>query len=126
VIITRCAGLKNVSHGATGCIGISPALHPYSKSSRDKSHHKCLRAALPDYRYVMKTNVKRYSESIDHTLWLRQLDKDIADPAPDKTSTGGIAKGFDFLGDHFDSKHLTVAAEAAEKPVDTTGRFLSD
>jgi hypothetical protein len=39
-----------------------------------------LHAALPDYRYVMKTDVKRYYESIDHTILLKQLNKDIADP----------------------------------------------
>jgi RNA-directed DNA polymerase len=39
-----------------------------------------LQAALPDYTYVMKTDVKGYYESIDHTILLRQLDKDIADP----------------------------------------------
>jgi RNA-directed DNA polymerase len=39
-----------------------------------------LHAAQPDYRYVMKTDVKRYYESIDHTILLRQLDSDIADP----------------------------------------------
>jgi RNA-directed DNA polymerase len=39
-----------------------------------------LQAALPDYRYVMKTDVKRYYESIDHTILLKQLDKDITDP----------------------------------------------
>jgi RNA-directed DNA polymerase len=39
-----------------------------------------LHAALPDYRYVMKTDVKGYFESIDHTILLRQLDNDITDP----------------------------------------------
>jgi RNA-directed DNA polymerase len=39
-----------------------------------------LQAALPDDTYVMKTDVKGYYESIDHTILLRQLDKDIADP----------------------------------------------
>jgi len=39
-----------------------------------------LHAALPDYRYMMKTDVKRYYESIDHTILLKHLDKDIADP----------------------------------------------
>jgi RNA-directed DNA polymerase len=39
-----------------------------------------LHAALPDYRYVMKTDVKGYYETIDHTILLRQLDKDITDP----------------------------------------------
>ena len=39
-----------------------------------------LHAALPDYRYVMKTDVKGYYESIDHTILLKQLDKDITDP----------------------------------------------
>jgi len=45
-----------------------------------KATVSALHAALPDYRYVMKTDVKRYYESIDHTILLRQLDKDIADP----------------------------------------------
>jgi RNA-directed DNA polymerase len=39
-----------------------------------------LHAALPDYRYVMKTDVKGYYESIGHTIFLKQLDKDITDP----------------------------------------------
>jgi len=39
-----------------------------------------LHAALPDYRYVMKTDVRGYYESIDHTILLKQLDKDIANP----------------------------------------------
>jgi RNA-directed DNA polymerase len=39
-----------------------------------------LQAALPDDTYVMKTDVKGYYASIDHTILLRQLDKDIADP----------------------------------------------
>jgi RNA-directed DNA polymerase len=39
-----------------------------------------LHAALPDYSYVMKTDVKGYYESIDHTILLKQLDKDIANP----------------------------------------------
>ena len=45
-----------------------------------KATVKDLHAALPDYRYVMKTDVKRYYESIDHTILLKQLKKDIADP----------------------------------------------
>jgi hypothetical protein len=39
-----------------------------------------LHSALPDYTYVMKTDVKGYYASIDHTLLLKQLDKDIANP----------------------------------------------
>jgi RNA-directed DNA polymerase len=45
-----------------------------------KATVSALHAALPDYRYVMKTDVKGYYASIDHTILLRQLDKDIADP----------------------------------------------
>jgi RNA-directed DNA polymerase len=37
--------------------------------------------------------------------------------APDKTFIGRIAKGFDFLGYHFDGKQLTVAAKTVEKHV---------
>jgi hypothetical protein len=168
-----------------------------------------LHAALPDYRYVMKTDVKGYYASIDHTILLKQLDKDIIDPfiwrllvqfvkrsverggtfksitcgisrgcplspviaayylkaldeqmagdpryfyrrfmddvivlaktrwhlrkavravnqhfhqlkveqAPDKTFIGKISRGWDFLGYHFDGKHLTVAAKTVEKHV---------
>jgi retron-type reverse transcriptase len=99
-----------------------------------------LQAALPDYTYVMKTDVKGYYESIDHTILLRQLDKDVTDPfiwhlrkalrivnqhfhqlkveqAPDKTFIGKISKGWDFLGYHFDGKQLTVAAKTVEKHV---------
>jgi RNA-directed DNA polymerase len=35
---------------------------------------------LPNYRYLMKTDVKRYYDSIDHTILLKKLNKDIADP----------------------------------------------
>jgi RNA-directed DNA polymerase len=45
-----------------------------------KATASALQAALPGYTYVMKTDVKGYYESIDHTILLRQLDKDIADP----------------------------------------------
>jgi RNA-directed DNA polymerase len=45
-----------------------------------KATVSALQAALPDYRYVMKTDVKGYYESIDHTILLKQLDKDITDP----------------------------------------------
>jgi RNA-directed DNA polymerase len=174
-----------------------------------KATVSALQAALPDYTYVMKTDVKGYYESIDHTILLKQLDKDITDPfiwrllvqfvkrsverggtfksihcgisrgcplspiiaayylkaldkqmegntryfyrrymddvivlaktrwhlrkavrtvnqhfhqlkvgqGPDKTFIGKISKGWDFLGYHFDSKQLTVAAETVEKHV---------
>jgi RNA-directed DNA polymerase len=45
-----------------------------------KATVSALRASLPDYTYVMKTDVKGYYASIDHTILLKQLDKDIADP----------------------------------------------
>jgi RNA-directed DNA polymerase len=45
-----------------------------------KTTVSALQAALPDYTYVMKTDVKGYYESIDHTILLKQLDKDITDP----------------------------------------------
>jgi RNA-directed DNA polymerase len=49
-----------------------------------KATISALQAALPDYTYViktvMKTDVKGYYESNDHTILLRQLDKDVTDP----------------------------------------------
>jgi RNA-directed DNA polymerase len=80
VVITRCTGFKDVSHGLAGCFGIIPTLHSYQRPWGLKATVSTLHEALPDYRYVMKTDVKRYYESIDHTILLRQLDKDIADP----------------------------------------------
>jgi hypothetical protein len=37
--------------------------------------------------------------------------------ALDKTFIGKISKGWDFLGYHFDGKHLTVATKTVEKHV---------
>jgi hypothetical protein len=37
--------------------------------------------------------------------------------APDKTFTGKVSKGWNFLGYHFDGKQLTVAAKTVEKHV---------
>jgi len=37
--------------------------------------------------------------------------------APVKTFIGKISRGWDFLGYHFDGKHLTVATKTAEKHV---------
>lgn len=99
-----------------------------------------LHAALPDYGYVMKTDVKRYYESIDHTILLKQLDKDIAGPfiwhlrkvvrtvnqhfnqlkieqAPDKTFIGRIEKGFDLLGYRFGLPALGVAEKTITNAV---------
>jgi RNA-directed DNA polymerase len=45
-----------------------------------KATVNALQSALPDDTDVMKTDVKGYYESIDHTILLKQLDKDIADP----------------------------------------------
>jgi hypothetical protein len=39
-----------------------------------------IRAAMPDYTYVMLTDVKQNYQSIDLTILLKQLDKDFADP----------------------------------------------
>jgi RNA-directed DNA polymerase len=45
-----------------------------------KATVSALQAALPDDTYVMKTDVKGYYASIDHTILLKQLDRDIANP----------------------------------------------
>jgi hypothetical protein len=65
-----------------------------------KATVSALQAPLPDYRYVMKTDVKRYYESIDQTILLRQLDK---------TFIEHIEKGFGFLGYRFGLPELDLA-----------------
>jgi RNA-directed DNA polymerase len=80
VVITRCADIENVSHGLTGGISIILSLYSYRWAGGLKATVNDLHAALPDYRYVMKIDVKGYYESIDHTILLKQLDKDNANP----------------------------------------------
>jgi RNA-directed DNA polymerase len=80
VVITRCTCTQNVSYGLTRYLGIIPTFYPYQGHGGLKATVSTLHAALPDYSYVMKTYVKHYSESIDHTILLKQLDKDITDP----------------------------------------------
>jgi RNA-directed DNA polymerase len=201
--------LKMLAMALPDALALSPLCTHIKGHGGLKATVSALQAALPDYTYVMKTDVKGYYESIDHTILLRQLDKDIADPfiwrllvqfvkrsverggtfksitcgisrgcplspvitayylkgldeqmegdtryfyrrymddvivlaktrwhlrkavrtvnqhfhqlkveqAPDKTFIGRIAKGFDFLGYHFDGKQLTVAAKTVEKHV---------
>lgn len=45
-----------------------------------KATVNAVQAALPEYGFVMKTDVRHYYESIDHAVLLEQLDSDIADP----------------------------------------------
>jgi RNA-directed DNA polymerase len=56
------------------------ALSPLCTHIKGHEGSKSTVIALPDYSYVMKTDVKRYYESIDHRVLLKQLDRDIADP----------------------------------------------
>jgi RNA-directed DNA polymerase len=199
--------LKMLAMALPDALALSP-LCTHSKGHGGlKATVSSLHTALPDYNFVMKTDVKRYYESINHTILLRQLDKDIANPfiwrllvqfvkrtverggtfksipcgisrgcplspviaayylkgldeqmagdtryfyrrymddiivlakahwhlrkavkivnqhfnqlkvaqAPDKTFIGKISRGWDFLGYHFDSKQLSVAAKTVEK-----------
>jgi RNA-directed DNA polymerase len=192
-----------------GALALSPLCTHIKGHGGLKATVRDMQTALPDYRYVMLTDVKRYYESIDHTIPLNQLNKDIADSfnwrllvqfvkrsverggtfnsihcgisrgcplspviaayylkgldeqmegdpryfyrrymddvivlsktrwhlrkavrtvnqhfnqlkvgqAPDKTFIGKISRGWDFLGYHFDGKHLTVATKTVEKHV---------
>jgi RNA-directed DNA polymerase len=61
-------------------MALSPHCNHIKGHGRLKATVSALQAALPDYTYVMKTDVKHYYESIDHTILLKQLDKDIAAP----------------------------------------------
>jgi RNA-directed DNA polymerase len=72
--------LKMLAMALPEALALSPLCTHIKGHGGLKATVSALHAALPDYRYVMKTDVKGYYESIDHTILLRQLDKDIADP----------------------------------------------
>ncbi|MFT5675108.1 MAG: RNA-directed DNA polymerase, partial [Paraglaciecola sp.] len=72
--------LKMLAMTLPDALALSPHCTHIKGHGGLKATVSALQAALPDYTYVMKTDVKGYYASIDHTILLRQLDKDIADP----------------------------------------------
>jgi RNA-directed DNA polymerase len=72
--------LKMLAMALPEALALSPLCTHIKGHGGLKATVSDLHAALPDYGYVMKTDVKRYYESIDHTILLKQLDKDITDP----------------------------------------------
>jgi RNA-directed DNA polymerase len=72
--------LKMLAMALPEALSLSPLCTHIKGHGGLKAPVSDLQAALPDYRYVMKTDVKGYYESIDHTILLKQLDKDITDP----------------------------------------------
>ena len=54
-------------------IALSPRCTHIKGHGGLKSTVSDLHAALPDYSYVLKTDVKGYYESIDHTILLTRL-----------------------------------------------------
>jgi RNA-directed DNA polymerase len=72
--------LKMLAMALSDTSALSPLCTHIKGHGGLKTTVSALQAALPDYTYVMKTDVKGYYESIDHTILLKQLDKDITDP----------------------------------------------
>jgi RNA-directed DNA polymerase len=72
--------LKMLAMALPDALALSPRCTHIKGHGGLKATVSDLHAALPDYSYVMKTDVKGYYESIDHTILLKQLDKDITDP----------------------------------------------
>jgi RNA-directed DNA polymerase len=72
--------LKMLAIALPDALALSPRCTHIKGHGGLKATVSDLQAALPDYRYVMKTDVKRDYKSIDHTILLKQLDKDITDP----------------------------------------------
>lgn len=60
-------------------LGISPHCTHVKGHGGLKASVRELQQALPEYTFVMKTDVKQYYESINHTLLLRQLNAVITD-----------------------------------------------
>jgi RNA-directed DNA polymerase len=55
----------------TDVLTLSPLCTHIKGHGGPKATVSALHSALPDYTYVMKTDVKRYYESLDHTILLR-------------------------------------------------------
>ncbi|WP_342805613.1 reverse transcriptase domain-containing protein [Alteromonas sp. M12] len=72
--------LKMLAMALPDALGLSPLCTHIKGHGGLKASVNDIRAALPDYSYVMKTDVKQYYQSIDHTLLLKLLDKEISDP----------------------------------------------
>jgi RNA-directed DNA polymerase len=72
--------LKMLAIALTNTLVLSTSCKHVKGHGGLKATFNALHSALPDYTYVMKTDVKGYYVSIDHTLLLKQLDKDIANP----------------------------------------------
>ena len=72
--------LKMLAMALTNTLELSTSCTHVKGHGGLKATVNTLHSALPDYTYVMKTDVKGYYASIDHTLLLKQLDKDIANP----------------------------------------------
>jgi RNA-directed DNA polymerase len=69
--------LKMLAMALPDTLALSPLCTHIKGHGGLKATASALHVALPD---VMKTDVKGCYESIDHTILLKQLDKDIADP----------------------------------------------
>jgi RNA-directed DNA polymerase len=72
--------LKMLAMALPEALALSPLCTHIKGHGGLKATVSALQAALPDDTYVMKTDVKGYYASIDHTILLRQLDKDVTDP----------------------------------------------
>ena len=72
--------LKVLATALPSALGLSTRCTHIKGHGGLKATVNAVQAALPAYDFVMKTDVKRYYESIDHTVLLEQLDSDITDP----------------------------------------------
>jgi RNA-directed DNA polymerase len=72
--------LKILASALPRALGLSARCTHLKGHGGLKATVSAVQEALPAYSLVMKTDVKQYYQSIDHTALLKQLDSDIADP----------------------------------------------
>ena len=72
--------LKILASALPRALGLSARCTHLKGHGGLKATVSAVQEALPAYSFVMKTDVKQYYQSIDHTVLLKQLDSDIADP----------------------------------------------
>ena len=116
--VERGGTFKSITCGISRGCPLSPVIAAYYLKALDEQM-----AGDPSYFY------RRFMDDVivlAKTRWhLRKAVRTVnqhfhqlkVEQAPDKTFIGKISRGWDFLGYHFDGKHLTVAAKTVEKHV---------
>jgi RNA-directed DNA polymerase len=122
--VERGGTFKSITCGISRGCPLSPVIAAYYLKGLDEQMAGDTRyfyrrymdevIVLAKTRWHLRKAIRTVNQHFHQFHQFHQLK---VEQAPDKTFIGKISKGFDFLGYHFDGKHLTVAAKTVEKHV---------